>query len=276
MATKSNSNSNKIRPTSGRKRSEARSFPLSTLAPETLLFRGETVSANTEYASHSHRWSQIICVKSGVLAMQVAGQRYLAPPEFALWIPAGTVHSSYNRKTTRFYAIDIATHLDAGLPKTPCLLNLTPVFNAIAEDCFSRGLSVPITESDVRMSQVLLDQIAVCPCLSTYLPNSDDKLLAPILSALEKDPANNLSLAEWAKRVYTSERTLSRRCQDELGMAFSEWRQRLRFLHAISLLEQGKSVREVALDVGYSSSSAFITMFVQISGTTPQRFRTEQ
>lgn len=51
---------------------------------------------------HSHPWSQIICVKSGVLAMLVAGQRYLAPREFAIWVPAGVEHSSYNRKTTRF------------------------------------------------------------------------------------------------------------------------------------------------------------------------------
>jgi AraC-like DNA-binding protein len=254
----------------------AHSFPLSTQPPEPILFRGETVSANTEYAPHSHTWSQIICVKSGVLTMEVDGQRYLAPPEFAFWLPAGIVHSSYNRKTTRFYAIDIAAELNEGLPQSACMLSLTPVFNAIAEDCFARNLSVPKTAADMRMCQVLLDQIAICPRLRAYLPGSEDKLLAPVLSALEKDPANNLSLAEWAKQVYTSERTLSRRCQEELGMAFSEWRQRLRFLYAISLLEQGKSIREVALDVGYSSSSAFINMFVQISGTTPQRFRTEQ
>ncbi len=52
-------------------------------------------------------------------------------------------------------------------------------------------------------------------------------------------------------------------------MSFSEWRQRLRFLHAVSLLEQGKTVQDVALDVGYSSASAFIVMFQQIAGTTP-------
>ncbi|MDN6448552.1 MAG: helix-turn-helix domain-containing protein, partial [Enterobacterales bacterium] len=80
-------------------------------------------------------------------------------------------------------------------------------------------------------------------------------------------------LSVWAQRVYTTERTLSRRCQNELGMSFSEWRQRLRFLHALPLLEQGKTVQEVALEVGYSSSSAFIVMFQQISGTTPERYR---
>ncbi len=44
------------------------------------------------------------------------------------------------------------------------------------------------------------------------------------------------------------------------------------FLHAVSLLEQGKTVQDVALDVGYSSASAFIVMFQQIAGTTLSAF----
>lgn len=63
--------------------------PLPEKMPVTLLFRGEIVEGNSEYVEHSHPWSQIICVKSGVLAMRVAGQRYLAPREFAIWVPAG-------------------------------------------------------------------------------------------------------------------------------------------------------------------------------------------
>lgn len=99
---------------------------------------------------------------------------------------------------------------------------------------------------------VLIDQLRLSPRQQTYLPSSDDKFLAPVLEALEHCPADNTSLAAWAARVYTTERTLSRRCQHDLGMSFSEWRQRLRFLHAVSLLEQGKTVQDVALDVGYS------------------------
>lgn len=57
-------------------------------------------------------------------------------------------------------------------------------------------------------------------------------------------------------------------------MPFSEWRQRLRFLHAISLLEQGEAVQDIAARLGYSSSSALIAMFQQQSGTTPERYRT--
>ncbi|CNH79274.1 AraC family transcriptional regulator [Yersinia frederiksenii] len=249
-------------------------FPMvAATAPQNLSFRCEIYNANTEFLPHSHTYGQLICVKSGVLAMNIGGQRFLAPPEFSVWVPAGVEHSSYNRKPMHFRAIDIALAFCNGLPASACLLNVSPIFNAIVEDCFARGLLMPESEQDMRLAHVLIDQFNQSPVQRTYLPTSQDKLLSPVLMALERCPADNTSLALWAKRVYTTERTLSRRCQQELGMAFSEWRQRLRFLHAISLLEQGKTVQSVALDVGYSSASAFIAMFQQISGTTPERYR---
>ncbi|MCC8365410.1 helix-turn-helix transcriptional regulator [Xenorhabdus sp. PB61.4] len=241
--------------------------------PNTLIFRDETLNADTEFMLHSHPFGQLIYVVCGVMEMTVEGQRFLAPPEFCIWIPKNSVHSSYNRKTMRFWIIDISPQLSKSLPPHPCLIRLSSIFHAIMQDFFSRKVIRPQTDKDQRLAQILIDQLELSPSQNTYLPSSKDKLLAPILQELEHNPADNTSLVEWAKKRYTSERTLSRRCQQELGMSFSEWRQRLRFLHAISLLAQGKSVYEVAFDVGYSSSSAFIAMFQQIAGTTPERFR---
>ena len=98
-------------------------------------------------------------------------------------------------------------------------------------------------------------------------------MLAPVLRALEQNPADSRPLAAWAKQVHSTERTLSRRCHRELGMSFSEWRQRLRFIQALSLLERPISIKEIALELGYSSPSAFITMFQSLAGVTPDRYR---
>jgi AraC-like DNA-binding protein len=254
--------------------SEMRNLPISSVdAPRTLFFRCEESDANTEYLPHSHEWGQVIGVKSGVIALNIAEQRFLAPPGFAVWLPPGMEHSSYNRKPALFRRVNIAKSLCNGMPQQACLLNVSPIFHAIVEDCLARKMLEPKTKADLRLCWVLIDQLRQMPVEQTYLPTSTDKFLAPILQELERNPSDNTSLAVWAIRVYTTERTLSRRCQQELGMSFSEWRQRLRFLHAISLLEKGHTVQEVALEVGYSSASAFIVMFQQISGTTPERFR---
>ncbi|MBS0970293.1 helix-turn-helix transcriptional regulator [Nissabacter archeti] len=244
--------------------------------PRHLFFREEHHDPYTDFLPHTHPWGQVIYVKSGVVALNVGGQRFLAPPEFAVWLPPHHEHSSSSRRATRFRSINIAPSLCHGLPESPCLLGVSAIFTAIVDDCFARHLAEPATRSDLRLCRVLIDQLRRSSLQRTYLPTSQDKLLAPVLRELERNPADNTPLAVWAQRVYTTERTLSRRCRQDLGMAFSEWRQRLRFLHAISLLEQGKSVQQVALELGYSASSAFIAMFRQIAGTTPERFRRAQ
>lgn len=122
-------------------------------------------------------------------------------------------------------------------------------------------------------SQVLIDELQDAMIDNTYLPDSDHKLLKPILVALEIDPSLRLTLQEWASKVFTTERTLARYFQKELGMSFSEWCARLRFIHAASLLEKGLTVEEIAFSVGYRSASSFISMFQNISGMTPDRYR---
>jgi len=56
-------------------------------------------------------------------------------------------------------------------------------------------------------------------------------------------------------------------------MTVAEWRRRLRLLHAVRLLAEGEPVTTVALDVGYSSVSAFIAVFKRAFGATPKHFR---
>ncbi len=243
------------------------------IEPEFIALRHEQINTQTEYKSHTHPFGQLLYVVCGIMEMEVEGKHYLAPPEFCIWIPANTQHASFNKQSVKFRIIDFSKKYNQILAMNPCVVRLSSIFNAIMTDMYQRGVVQPQTEQDSRLGEVLIDQFLISPCQDSYLPTSKDKFLAPILQELQQEPANNTTLAGWAKRYYTSERTLSRRCQQELGMSFSEWRQRLRYLHAVAGLEQGKSVYEVALDVGYSSASAFIAMFQQISGVTPDRFR---
>ncbi|MFG1174244.1 AraC family transcriptional regulator [Erwiniaceae bacterium CAU 1747] len=248
-------------------------IPPDNAAGMRLFFRYEQTNARTEYLPHSHSWGQAIFVTCNVLEMQVEGERLLTPANIPIWIPPGKLHASYNKKQAFFRTLNIAGPLCHQLPDRACLLRVSPIVHAIMDDIAARQLLVLETAADCRLGEVLLDQLQQAQIGPSYLPTTRDKFLAPVLHALEQNPADNSTLAQWASRVYTTERTLSRRCQALLGMSFSEWRQRLRFLHAVAMLEKGKSVKEVALDLGYSSASALIVMFQQQSGTTPERYR---
>ncbi|WP_130830889.1 AraC family transcriptional regulator [[Erwinia] mediterraneensis] len=237
------------------------------------FLRFDQAHAHTEYLPHQHSWGQMILVKSHVLEMRVEGERLLTPADIPIWIPPGHTHASYNARQSRFLTFNLAAALCDGLPERACLINIDAIAHAILEEFARRGLEQPQTEEDVRLCDVVRDRLRRAPVQKSYLPVSDDKFLAPVLRALEANPADNTTLAEWAKRVFTSERTLARRCQQALNMSFSEWRQRLRFLRAIAQLEQGRTVQAIALDLGYSSASALIVMFQQQAGTTPERYR---
>src|SRR5699024_4338471 len=105
-----------------------------------------------------------------------------------------------------------------------------------------------------RLLRVLVDQLSHCEPIGSFMPHTDDPELGAILQALRDNPADNRPLSEWARTFHIGERTLMRRCQKELGMSLTEWRQRLRLVTALPLLRDGHSVESVALDLGYATS----------------------
>jgi methylphosphotriester-DNA--protein-cysteine methyltransferase len=81
----------------------------------------------------------------------------------------------------------------------------------------------------------------------------------------------------WGEFVYAfsgvMELKLAHSHYQHLGLSFTDWRQRLRVVKALAMLETGHAVESIALDLGYSSASAFIAMFRRMTGTTPDKVR---
>jgi AraC-like DNA-binding protein len=90
--------------------------------------------------------------------------------------------------------------------------------------------------------------------------------------AMRKEPDRNMDLEGWAQLVNMSRRTLCRHFLEDTGMSLPEWQRNLRLMLARQYLEEGVSVTQVALSLGYDSPSAFIAMFKRVFGTTPKRF----
>ena len=84
-------------------------------------------------------------------------------------------------------------------------------------------------------------------------------------------PAGEDTFDDLARRYAVGRRTLERLFRDETGLSFGLWRQKVRMLHSIRLLAEGKSVTDAALDTGYTSVSAFIAAFKHTFGCTPGR-----
>ena len=252
------------------------SIPEISDLPSTVYFRYDEFGADTHAAPHQHSWGQLNYTARGVLQLEVEGQVYLSPPSYAVWVPPHHQHSCYNREAVIYRSVYIAASACEQLPLQLCAVAMSDILKAILNDFAQRDVKHPMTLADQNLAQVLLDQLQLAPIEQAYLPYGSSPQVNQILHSLRLQPANNATLADWAEQVFVSERTLARTFLRELGMSFGEWRQRLRFLAALEGLEQGQSVKALAFDLGYSSSSAFISMFQRHAGCTPEAYRRQQ
>ncbi|VVO16468.1 AraC family transcriptional regulator [Pseudomonas fluorescens] len=241
--------------------------------PTPVYFRYADFDAHSHALAHRHPWGTLEYSAFGVMHMEIAGRRFMSPPQYAVWVPPDTEHSFYSAQPINYRSVCLAPELCRDLPQQACTLAISDILKAILKDFAARDVKIPEHETDVRLAQVLVDQLQKAPTHTCYLPYASSPALLSVLEALQAEPGDNHPLAHWADQVHVSERTLARQFARELGMSFGEWRQRLRFLASIEALDSQRSIQEVAFDMGYSTGSAFIAMFQRQAGCTPEQYR---
>jgi len=90
---------------------------------------------------------------------------------------------------------------------------------------------------------------------------------------MPRDPrALRFTETQVIKKAGASRRTLERIFRTETGMSLGQWVRRRKLLDALRRLAAGEAVNAVALELGYSSASAFVAMFRRELGHTPTRY----
>lgn len=244
------------------------------ISEEYISILNATLNANTEVVLHQHQWGQLNVINSGVMEININNEQNLVSPwQYAVWIPPGVLHSSYNEKNTNYCSVSVPAKFCHRLSTEPCITELSDINRSIINNVLQRKVSILCTKKDLNLSMVIIDQLEESSKKLAYLPNTEDKYIAPILEYLYKNPGDKKTLREWGKKVYASEKTLSRRFNEKLNMSFREWRSRLRFIQSLPLLKTNMTIQEVSYQLGYENPSSFIIMFEKISGTTPDRYR---
>ncbi|HCI7190481.1 helix-turn-helix transcriptional regulator [Acinetobacter baumannii] len=231
------------------------------------------IEKTTVFPMEKHAWGQFVYSMKGIIELTIKNKCYMAPPEFGIWLPPETEHLAWGDNETTYFLLNIDVRMCKGLPERSSILAVGGITKSILLDLSSRSIEHPETEEDIRLVHVLIDQLRAGGRRETLLPMSKDTLLQRVLEELINNPGDNRSLSQWANYVNTTERTLSRRCQRDLGMSFMQWRQRLRLSRAVVMLSNGLTVQVVARKLGYSTTSSFIAMFQKAMGSTPNTFR---
>ena len=241
--------------------------------PDPVFIRYDHFEPHTDFAFHVHPWGQLSRINLGLMEVDLEDRKLTAPAEYVIWVPANTPHAAFIRQAMEYISVYVSPSLALRLPSHACLIAQTPLVRAMFDDFCVRRVSSMADEWDVRQAELLIEHLARAGGAASYLPDSTDRQLEPILQAIRLDPSDSTTLAEWASRVHSTERTLARRFQAELGMSFVQWRNRVRLLRAIAWLEANLTVNEIAERLNYSTASAFIAMFRKQIGFSPERYR---
>ncbi len=84
-----------------------------------------------------------------------------------------------------------------------------------------------------------------------------------------------LTLGVIAEKFYLSNYYLSHYFRKETGFSITQYITMQKLNRAKNLLISGKTITFVAMELGYTSNSHFISTFQRLTGTTPKRFVTE-
>jgi AraC-like DNA-binding protein len=223
-------------------------------------------------APHRHPRGQLVFAAAGVMTVTTPAGTWVVPPQRAVWVPSDVEHAIRMSGDVAMRTLYVDAAVSFGLPRGCCVVSVTPLLRELILAAVGLPLLYDTRGRAGRIMALILDEIRALPMLPLQLPMPADLRLRRIGEALIADPADGRPLAAWGRAVGASTRTLARKFQAETGMTFAMWRQQARLLAGLDRLAAGAPVTEVALDLGYESPSAFISMFRRALGTTPGRY----
>lgn len=238
---------------------------------------------------HKHMVHELHYVYEGELHFH-ADETYVCHPGGYIFIPSGVVHriedaASFTRKLV--IGFDINSHNEIinkifNEATSPLSKPSTPVFHELARALLYKSSMIDLTTS-VSIACIVhtllletADSLAVnTETKSQRLRESEDsQRIDQILSFINENVFNSITINDVAKAISLSTRQTSRICHRLFGCSLNKLIVRVRLKQICTLLTDSKySISEIAEIAGFSSPYSFSRHFSHYTGTTPSAYR---
>lgn len=241
--------------------------------PRPVIAIGHDYPSAFELDRHHHLRNQLLYAEKGVVAVSTPQGAWTAPPERAVWIPAGVPHSvrMVGQVSTRSVLIDPAA--SPGFGDRCRVVGVSPLLRQLLVAAASVPSEYDHDGRDGLVMRLLVAELALAPVVPLSAPFPTSPALAARCHAFLERPSAHAAIDDWSDAVGLSRRAFTRAFRRETGMSFVEWRQQACLLSALPRLAAGEPVTAIALDLGYDSPAAFATMFKRVSGMPPSRYQ---
>jgi AraC-like DNA-binding protein len=223
-------------------------------------------------SSPTKGWHRLVAAASGVLIVRTPQGAWSTPTSNAVWVPAGVRCDLEMCGQTQLRMLYIRPVKQSNLPPASGVITVSALLRELIGKISTLSALDRRIAWHVALRQLLLHEV----CDGARAPHEliwpADSRVARVAAMLQANPADRRRLRELCKGQGVSARTVQRLFPLETGQTFEGWRLRMRFLHAIRLLADGRKVCGVASECGYQSPSAFVAAFRRFAGVTPGEF----
>jgi AraC-like DNA-binding protein len=221
---------------------------------------------------HFHPEDQLVFASEGVMTVRTAQGIWVVPPLRAVWIPAETPHSVAMSGAVSMRTLYFAPRRIRPLGTKCFVMNVSPLLRELILHACRYPRLRKDDPAQRRILEFIVDQLKAAHSIPLQLPQPSDSRAMRVAQALLAEPGKQGTLETLCEDCGASKRTIERIFIAETKMTFRQWRQQLRLLHAMRLLASGEKVTGAAMDAGYNSASAFLSMFRRQLGQTPRRY----
>ena len=184
----------------------------------------------------------------------------------------------WNIRWVHFYGIDLSQFLDGKGLDEPWLFSLSDIapFRELFDQLLETGRGYQV-DDEYKIAGLLYQLLtrlqATAAQLNVPINQTADKIRS-VANYIRSHSNQPFTLEEAAAIANYSPHYFSRRFSEILGISFPQFLLESRLLRAKQLLISTQlSIKQIALDTGFSQSSYFATCFRQAEGMTPQQFR---
>ena len=221
-------------------------------------------------APHHHPRAQLIFGLHGVMTVRAAGSMWTVPPTHALWMPAGVEHGIHMDSDVEMRSLYFETRRARATPKQCQVLFVSPLLRELIVRAMDIAPLYDERGPDGRVMRLVVDEVASLSPQPMGLRMPADARLAKLCDRLLANLDATHPIATLGRDAGLSERSVIRLFPQQTGLSFGRWQQQARLMRAFALFDEGRSVTEVALELGYASPSAFTKMFRRLMGDSPR------
>ena len=198
--------------------------------------------------------------------------RWVVPPQQAVWVPARVEHEIHCLGPLEMRSLYLHPDSSRSLPSRCLVLQVPPFLRELVLLLSRAPVQQTLGSPQGRLAAVLLDQLQEMKEAPLHLPLGQDPRLRAVVDRLVAHPSDNRDLEDFGQYAGASGRTLARLFVAETGLTFGRWRRQLKLIESIARLGEGKTITQVAFELGYRSPSAFTAMFRNALGTCPSTY----